>query len=69
MSQIEIILNGSKKLLPRAMTIADLVSELELDIKKIAVEKDLEIVIPSQLKKTLLENGSKIEIVHFIGGG
>ncbi len=69
MSQIEIILNGSKKTLPRMMTIADLILKLELDIKKIAIEKDLEIISPGQFKETLVENGSKIEIVHFIGGG
>jgi thiamine biosynthesis protein ThiS len=51
------------------MTIAELVSELELDVKKIAVEKDLEIVNPEKFSENFLEEGSKIEIVHFIGGG
>jgi thiamine biosynthesis protein ThiS len=66
---MKIFLNGQEKILKRQMTIAELVSELELDVKKIAVEKDLEIVNPEKFSENFLEEGSKIEIVHFIGGG
>lgn len=69
MSQIEILLNGEKKQLARAMTIAELVYQLDLDVKKIAIEKDLEVVALDKFQETLIENGSRIEIVHFIGGG
>jgi len=51
------------------MTIAELVEKFELDIKKIAVEKDLEIVNPDLFSLTVIDEGSRIEIVHFIGGG
>ncbi len=51
------------------MSVAELVAELELDVKKIAVEKDLEIVNPAQFSAVLIDEGSRIEIVHFIGGG
>jgi thiamine biosynthesis protein ThiS len=69
MSKIKIFLNGEEKVLEREMSILDLISTLELDSKKIAIEKDLEIIRQNQFAKTMLENGSKIEIVHFIGGG
>lgn len=69
MSEIKIILNGEEKILSRKMTVADLVSELELDIKKIAIEKDLEIVSPNQFGELMLDEGARVEIVHFIGGG
>jgi sulfur carrier protein len=69
MSKIKIFLNGEEKVLEREMSILDLISTLELDSKKIAIEKDLEIIHQNQFAKTMLENGSKIEIVHFIGGG
>jgi len=69
MSQIKIILNGKERFLPRKMSVADLIAELELDVKKIAVEKDLEIVNPDQFLSVMLDEGSRVEIVHFIGGG
>jgi thiamine biosynthesis protein ThiS len=69
MSQIKIILNGEERFLPRKMSVADLIAELELDVKKIAVEKDLEIVNPDQFLSVMLDEGSRVEIVHFIGGG
>ncbi|MBM3580149.1 MAG: sulfur carrier protein ThiS [Alphaproteobacteria bacterium] len=66
---MKIILNGEEKILARRMSVAELIFELELDVKKIAVEKDLEIVNPNQFTKVLIDEGSRIEIVHFIGGG
>lgn len=69
MSKVKIILNGEEKFLEKEMTVLDLISELELDIKKIAVEKDLHIINPDQFSKVVLTAGSNVEIVHFIGGG
>ncbi len=69
MSKVKITLNGEEKILERAMSVAELLDELQLDIKKIAVEKDLQIVNPEQFSKVILKEGSRIEIVHFIGGG
>lgn len=69
MQQIKVTLNGEEKEIRKDITIFDLVQDLELDIKKIAVEKDLEIVNPDEFKKVILDEGSRIEIVHFIGGG
>lgn len=69
MSKIKIILNGEEKTLSHQMTIADLIAEYGLDEKKIAIEKDLEIVNPSSFAELVLDDGSRIEIVHFIGGG
>lgn len=69
MSKIKIILNGEEKILQHEMTINELIAQFELDCKKIAIEKDLEIINPDQFEKTILTNGSRVEIVHFIGGG
>jgi len=69
MSKIKIILNGEEKTLSQKMTIADLIAEYGLDMKKIAIEKDLEIVSPESFAEIILDEGSRIEIVHFIGGG
>jgi thiamine biosynthesis protein ThiS len=69
MSKIKITLNGEEKFLAEKMTVAQLISDLELDITKIAVEKDLEIVGSNKFSEVLIDEGSRIEIVHFIGGG
>jgi len=69
MSKIKILLNGEEKFLEQKISIAQLIADLELDVKKIAVEKDLEIVNPDQFLEVILDEGSRIEIVHFIGGG
>ena len=66
---MKIFLNGEEKILETKMTIAELVEKFELDVKKIAVEKDLEIVNPDLFSATVIDEGSRIEIVHFIGGG
>ena len=66
---MKIILNGEEKFLARQMSVAELILELDLDVKKIAVEKDLEIVNPEQFSEVILDEGSRVEIVHFIGGG
>ncbi len=69
MSKVKIILNGEEKVLEGKMTIAELLSHLDLDMKKIAVEKDLQIISCNDFAQIVLDEGSRVEIVHFIGGG
>lgn len=69
MSKVKIILNGEEKFLEKNTTISKLIQKLELDIKKVAIEKDLEIISPDLFSEIVLDEGSKVEIVHFIGGG
>ena len=69
MSKIKILLNGEEKFLEQKISVAQLIADLELDVKKIAVEKDLEIVNPNQFLEVMLDEGARVEIVHFIGGG
>lgn len=69
MSKIKIILNGEEREINAGLSIKDLAAELELDLEKIAVEKDLEIINLDEFEKVIIDEGSRIEIVHFIGGG
>jgi sulfur carrier protein len=69
MSKINIILNGKNFSTKKDCSLSFLIEELNLDIKKIAIEKDLQIIHPQDFEKTILEEGSSLEIVHFIGGG
>ncbi len=61
--------NGEKYSFQEPITISELISKLELDSRKIAIEYNLEILPRSLFEKTLIKNGDRIEIVHFIGGG
>jgi len=55
--------------LPSAMSVAALLAHLQLPEKKIAVERNLEIVSKSTFETTILAEGDQLEIIHFIGGG
>ena len=61
--------NGEERSIEAAGTVAALVVALGLDGRKVAVERNLEIVPRSTYDSTALIDGDRIEIVHFIGGG
>ena len=52
-----------------AGTILELVQELDLDPRKVAVERNLEIVPRALHAMTALAEGDRIELVVFVGGG
>jgi thiamine biosynthesis protein ThiS len=66
---MNLTVNGEPRAFPPLPDLAALVSLLGLDGRKIAVERNLEIVPRSAYGKTRLLDGDRIEIVHFIGGG
>lgn len=65
--QIEV--NGETKSVANDATVAALVDQLALDARKVAVERNLEIVPKSLYAETALAEGDRIEIVQFVGGG
>ncbi|WP_339928662.1 sulfur carrier protein ThiS [uncultured Brevundimonas sp.] len=52
-----------------ARTVLDLVTELGLNPRKVAVERNLAIVPRSLHGETVLTEGDRIELVQFVGGG
>ena len=52
-----------------ARTVLGLVEELGFDVRKVAVERKLSIVPKSLHATTPLEDGDRIELVQFVGGG
>ena len=66
---VTVTLNGENRVLPGALSIDGLLRELGLDARKVAVERNLEIVPKSAFTATRLSDGDNLEIVHFIGGG
>jgi len=67
--QIALSVNGDPMQVAAGLTLAQLIGQLELDTRKVAVERNLEIVPRSTYGTTTLEAGDRLEIVHFIGGG
>ena len=66
---MRIQLNGQDHDLPGSMTLAALVERLGLDARKVAIERNLEIVPRSTYGATALAEGDRLEIVNFVGGG
>ena len=67
--KIKINLNGRPLFLPKGTSIYKVIKKNKLYLNKIAVELNKEIINKKKIKKILLKNKDKIEIVHFIGGG
>ena len=67
--KIKIKVNGKFKSIPDNYKISDLVKELKIPLKKVAIELNQEIMDKKKISKIILKKDDKIEIVHFIGGG
>lgn len=65
---MNIQLNGEQKDVA-ATTIAELVVELGLEQRMVAVERNLEVVPKSAYETTRLVENDRLEVVHMIGGG
>ncbi|HEB79090.1 MAG TPA: sulfur carrier protein ThiS, partial [Rhodospirillales bacterium] len=66
---MRITINGEERGFDAPMNVEKLLGEIGLDSKKVAVERNLEIVPKSQYSGVSLKDGDRLEIVHFIGGG
>ena len=67
--KIKIKINGKINKIDDKTKLSDLVKNLEVPLKKVAIELNREIVNKKNLNKINLKVNDKIEIVHFIGGG
>jgi thiazole synthase len=61
--------NGEQRRVRPGISIAEMIGELGLDPRKVAVERNLEIVLRSTLGEVAVADGDVFEIVHFVGGG
>lgn len=66
---MRLVINGEGREYDGRPDMAALVTSLGLDPRKVAVELNLEIVPRSLYPATPVNDGDRIEIVHFIGGG
>ena len=66
---IQVIVNGAAHRLEQALDVAALIHSLALSGKRIAVERNGEIVPKSAHGSTLVADGDRLEIVVAVGGG
>jgi len=66
---IRVTLNGTPREFPAPLTFSQLVHELDLGSKRIAVERNGEIVPRSTLSEARVADGDRIEVVVAVGGG
>ena len=64
-----VTINGETHTFVAPLTLQNLLEQLGLDRGKIAIERNLEIVPRSIYGQTVVKDGDRLEIVHFIGGG
>ena len=65
---MEITVNGNISTINK-MSVIDYLRTLDIDPKRVAVELNLEILPKTDYESTLLNDGDRIEIVQFVGGG
>ncbi len=66
---MQIIVNGQTLETPDGQTVSGLLAVLQLDGGRVAVEVDGVIVRQPEWPARVLTAGSRLEIVHFVGGG
>lgn len=64
-----VMLNGEEQELADGVTVHQLVDQLDLSERRIAVEVNRDIVPREAYASRALRDGDVVEIVHFIGGG
>ena len=66
---VTLTVNGDAREVPRGLTVGGLLEHLGVDRRRVAVERNLEIVPRSRHAETPVEGGDRIEIVTMVGGG
>jgi sulfur carrier protein len=66
---LDVIVNGESRALTGPVSVSQLIQDMDLQGKRIAIEINGEIVPASQHSSVKLSNGDNVEIVGAIGGG
>jgi sulfur carrier protein len=61
--------NGEPQEVKENMSLPELVASLSLQAEQVAIELNQSVVRRAQWESTRLQEGDKVEIVHFVGGG
>lgn len=66
---MRLMINGKEQSFGDSLNLAQLVEQLGMKGDRVAVELNREIVPRAQWTETKLNDGDRLEIVHFVGGG
>jgi thiamine biosynthesis protein ThiS len=66
---MQILLNGERRELPGPRSVRDLLADLGIDARIVAVEVNRVVVKRARHADTLVTEGAEVEIVAFVGGG
>ena len=67
--KIKIKINGKLNIIDDKIKLSNLLKNLKVPLRKVAIELNKEIIDKKKLNKIYLKKNDIIEIVHFIGGG
>jgi thiamine biosynthesis protein ThiS len=66
---VRITLNGEPFELAGPLTVSELLSRLEIDARRVAVEHNVIVLKRTAFADTMVRDGDQVEIVNFVGGG
>ncbi len=66
---MNIYVNGQPREIPAEFTVADLLAQMDLQPRLVAVEVNLDVVPRTQHGRHVLQDGDRLEIVTLVGGG
>ena len=66
---MKITLNGDPFELSAPLTVSELLSHLQIDPRRVAIEHNLVVIKRSTFDTTRVDEGDQVEIVNFVGGG
>jgi sulfur carrier protein len=66
---IDVVINGEARTVAHGTTVAALIQELGLGDRRVAVERNREVVPRASHATTVLAAGDRLELVTFVGGG
>jgi len=66
---MKITVNGREREVADGLTLAQLLSEMKMDARSLAVERNQAIAEREDFAATVIEDGDRLEIVQFVGGG
>ena len=66
---MKITLNGDPFELPAPLTVSELLSHLQIDPRRVAIEHNLVVIKRHTFETTTVADGDQVEIVNFVGGG
>jgi len=66
---LRVQINGETREFVDDLRLSDLVDELSLPPERVAIELNKRVVRRNEWPETIITEGDRIEIVHFVGGG